>query len=72
VFDALDRGWGVDESASLYFSAFDHTLRGADGSRYLSFTGSSLGWATGAACGVALRLAWIHRVVGWGSVRGGI
>jgi thiamine pyrophosphate-dependent acetolactate synthase large subunit-like protein len=30
------------------------SLRGGDGSRYLSMSGASLGWGTGAACGVAL------------------
>jgi len=53
LHDALDRGWVVDESVSLYGSVL-RSLRGGDGARYLSMSGASLGWATGAACGVAL------------------
>jgi thiamine pyrophosphate-dependent acetolactate synthase large subunit-like protein len=51
--DALDRGWVVDESVGLA-STVNHALKGSDGSRFLSPSGASLGWATGAACGVAL------------------
>ncbi len=50
--DALDHGWVVDEAISLS-PLFANSLRG-DGSRWLSMSGASLGWATGAACGVAL------------------
>ncbi len=49
---ALDHGWVVDESISLQ-RMFADSLRG-DGSRWLSMSGSSLGWAPAAACGVAL------------------
>jgi thiamine pyrophosphate-dependent acetolactate synthase large subunit-like protein len=51
--DALDRGWVADESVS----GSGHLLRALtslDGTRYVSSTGASLGWAIGASCGIAL------------------
>ena len=50
---ALERGWVADETCSLA-PVVDRALLGEDGSRFVSASGSSLGWATGAACGVAL------------------
>jgi len=53
LHDSLDHGWVVDESVSA-----SHVLLNAmtsmDGRRFVTTGGASLGWATGAACGVAL------------------
>jgi thiamine pyrophosphate-dependent acetolactate synthase large subunit-like protein len=53
LHDALDRGWVVDEAVSGSGPLL-RTLSSLDGTRYISTTGASLGWATGASCGVAL------------------
>src|SRR5271166_2477717 len=46
-----------EASVSLFGTTFDRTLRGKDGSRFLSFSGASLGWATGAPAAWRLRRA---------------
>ncbi|WP_340315824.1 thiamine pyrophosphate-binding protein [Rhizorhabdus argentea] len=53
LHDAMDRGWVVDESV-MAIPALAATLQARDGRRYVGTTGASLGWATGAAVGVAL------------------
>jgi len=53
LHDAMDRGWVVDESV-MGIGQLTRTLTAADGRRYVGTTGASLGWATGAAVGVAL------------------
>lgn len=53
LFDALDRGWVVDESV-MGVVPLGKTLSALDGRRYVGTSGASLGWATGAAVGVAL------------------
>ena len=67
--DALDHGWVVDESTSGLFALQDR-LTATDGSRYIGTTGSSLGWGTGAAVGVALASGEpVTLVIGDGSLR---
>lgn len=67
--DALDHGWIVDESTSGLFALQDR-LTATDGSRYIGTTGSSLGWGTGAAAGVALASGEpVTLVIGDGSLR---
>ena len=51
--DALDRGWVIDESVTASGEVTD-ALSSEDGTRFMSSTGASLGWATGAACGAAV------------------
>ena len=71
LHDALDRGWVVDESvmASTVLTA---VLNSKDGSRYAGTSGASLGWATGAAAGIALASGDpVTCVLGDGSVRFG-
>ena len=53
LHDALDRGWLVDESV-MGVHRLGKILTARDGSRYVGTSGASLGWATGAAVGVAL------------------
>ncbi len=53
LHDVLDHGWLVDESVSASQFVVS-AMSSADGSRFLTTGGASLGWATGAACGVAL------------------
>lgn len=53
LHDALDRGWLVDESV-MGVHQLGKILTSTDGERYVGTTGASLGWATGAAAGVAL------------------
>jgi len=53
LHDALDRGWVVDESV-MGVHQLGKILTAKDGRRYVGTTGASLGWATGAAAGVAL------------------
>lgn len=53
LHDALDRGWVIDECV-MASSVLTATLRSKDGRRYMGTSGASLGWATGAAAGVAL------------------
>jgi len=53
LHDALDHGWLVDESV-MGVGPLSRTLTALDGRRYVGTTGASLGWATGAAAGVAL------------------
>lgn len=53
LHDALDRGWLVDESV-MGVLPLSKILTARDGSRYVGTSGASLGWATGAAAGVAL------------------
>ncbi|AIT82112.1 thiamine pyrophosphate-binding protein [Novosphingobium pentaromativorans] len=71
LHDVLDHGWMVDESvmsASLLVDA----LTSLDGSRYVAATGASLGWATGAAAGVAIASGEpVTCVLGDGSLRFG-
>lgn len=67
--DALDHGWVVDESTTGVFALQDR-LNSADGHRYIGTTGSSLGWGTGAAVGVALASEEpVTLVIGDGSLR---
>jgi thiamine pyrophosphate-dependent acetolactate synthase large subunit-like protein len=67
--DALDHGWVVDESVSGLFALQDR-LTATDGSRYIGTSGSSLGWGTGAAVGVALASGEpVTLVIGDGSLR---
>lgn len=53
LFDALERGWLVDESVMSSIPLVN-CQQSRDGSRYIGTTGASLGWATGACAGVAL------------------
>lgn len=53
LHDALDRGWVVDEAVTGSGQLL-RALSSLDGTRYISTTGASLGWATGAACGAAV------------------
>jgi thiamine pyrophosphate-dependent acetolactate synthase large subunit-like protein len=53
LYDALDRGWLVDESVMASIPLVN-CQQSRDGSRYVGTTGASLGWATGACAGVAL------------------
>lgn len=72
LFDAMDRGWLVDEvaSASANLIAAQTSL---DGRRYAGTGGASLGWATGAAAGIALASGEpVTCVVGDGSLRFGV
>lgn len=67
--DALDHGWVVDESTTGIF-ALQARLNAIDGHRYIATTGSSLGWGTGAAVGVALASGEpVTLVIGDGSLR---
>jgi thiamine pyrophosphate-dependent acetolactate synthase large subunit-like protein len=50
--DVLDHGWVVDESVTASYALVD-AMEATDGTRYTTTGGASLGWATGAACGVA-------------------
>jgi thiamine pyrophosphate-dependent acetolactate synthase large subunit-like protein len=69
--DALDHGWLVDESVMAASMVID-SLRSQDGSRYMGCSGASLGWATGAAAGVALASGEpVTCVLGDGSLRFG-
>lgn len=71
LHDALDRGWVIDESV-MASTVLTGTLRSADGRRYVGTSGASLGWATGAAVGVALASGEpVTVVLGDGSVRFG-
>jgi benzoylformate decarboxylase len=53
VARALEAGHLVDESVSLY-NDIKLSLSGGPAERFISTTGSSLGWGIGCACGVAL------------------
>src|SRR5690606_38525277 len=53
LHDAMDRGWLVDESVMASFLMLG-MLSSRDGRRYAGTSGASLGWATGAAAGIAL------------------
>lgn len=53
IYDALDRGWVIDETV-MGAGFVQRALKSKDGRRYMGTNGSSLGWATGAAAGVAL------------------
>jgi thiamine pyrophosphate-dependent acetolactate synthase large subunit-like protein len=71
LHDALDHGWVVDESVLAIF-AMQHCLSAKDGRRYISTSGGSLGWGTGAAVGVALASGEpVTLVIGDGSLRFG-
>jgi thiamine pyrophosphate-dependent acetolactate synthase large subunit-like protein len=70
--DALDRGWVVDESV-MGGGFVQKALKAKDGRRYLSTNGTSLGWATGAAVGVALASGEpVTCILGDGSLRFGM
>lgn len=72
LHDAMDRGWVVDESvmASGYLMK---ALKAKDGRRYAGTNGASLGWATGAAAGIALASGEpVTIVIGDGSLRFGM
>jgi thiamine pyrophosphate-dependent acetolactate synthase large subunit-like protein len=53
VAEMLDRAWIVDESVSANFHLAG-AMRHERGDHFVSTTGGSLGWGTGAAVGVAL------------------
>lgn len=70
--DALGRGWVVDESVMASSLLLD-MLDTGDGRRYAGTSGASLGWATGAAAGIALASGEpVTMVVGDGSLRFGM
>jgi thiamine pyrophosphate-dependent acetolactate synthase large subunit-like protein len=52
--DELDRAYVVDESVTASLDVIAALRSPSNGGRYVSTTGGSLGWATGAAAGVAL------------------
>jgi len=71
LYDAMDRGWVVDESvmASGWLLG---ALKSRDGRRYAGAGGASLGWGPGAAAGVALASGEpVTCVIGDGSLRFG-
>ncbi|CAN5356109.1 biosynthetic-type acetolactate synthase large subunit [soil metagenome] len=72
LYDAMDRGWVVDESVMA--SGFVmNALKAKDGRRYAGTNGASLGWATGAAAGIALGSGEpVTCVIGDGSLRFGM
>lgn len=72
LHDAMDRGWLVDESVMA--SGFVmNALKAKDGRRYAGTNGASLGWATGAAAGIALGSGEpVTCVLGDGSLRFGM
>jgi len=72
LHDAMERGWLVDESVMASgFVINAQTAR--DGRRYAGTNGASLGWATGAAAGIALASGEpVTCVLGDGSVRFGM
>jgi len=53
LHDAMDRGWVVDESV-LASQVLSTSLKSLDGEKFIGISGGSLGWAAGAAVGVAL------------------
>ena len=68
----MDRGWVVDESV-MAAGLVQQALTATDGRRYMGTNGASLGWATGAACGVALASGEpVTCVTGDGSLRFGM
>ena len=72
LYDALDRGWLVDESV-MAAGFVQKALTSLDGRRYMGTNGASLGWATGAASGVALASGEpVTCVLGDGSMRFGM
>jgi len=72
LHDALDRGWVVDESV-MASGFLINALASKDGRRFAGTNGASLGWATGAAAGIALASGEpVTCVVGDGSVRFGM
>jgi thiamine pyrophosphate-dependent acetolactate synthase large subunit-like protein len=52
--DELDRAYVVDESVTASLELLAAFRSATNGARYVSTTGGSLGWSTGAAAGVAL------------------
>lgn len=72
LYDALDRGWVVDESV-MAAGFLIKALTARDGRRYAGTNGASLGWATGAAAGIALASGEpVTCIVGDGSLRFGM
>ncbi|API59936.1 hypothetical protein BSL82_11960 [Tardibacter chloracetimidivorans] len=72
VRDALNQGWVVDESVMATPMIID-AQNCEDGRRYCGAPGGSLGWATGAAAGVAIASNEpVTCVVGDGSLRFGV
>jgi thiamine pyrophosphate-dependent acetolactate synthase large subunit-like protein len=72
LHDALEHGWVVDE-AVMGSAALVAALNGGDGRRYCNTTGGSLGWASGAAAGVALASGEpVTCVLGDGALRFGL
>lgn len=70
--DALEHGWLVDESVMAAGKIIDG-LTSQDGRRYCGAPGASLGWATGAAAGVAIGSGEpVTCVLGDGSLRFGV
>jgi len=72
LHDAMDRGWVVDESV-MAAGFVIKTMKAKDGRRYVSNNGCSLGWATGAAAGIALASGEpVTCIIGDGSLRFGM
>jgi thiamine pyrophosphate-dependent acetolactate synthase large subunit-like protein len=71
VHDALDHGWVVEECV-LGSAPLQSIMTSLDGRRFAGSSGASLGWATGAAVGIAVASGEpVTAILGDGSVRFG-